>query len=78
MSLKWVDCDLPAQEERTPEQIRKRFCFLVLPFRVPYFHSPPLVDSRQLPILHNKGGHLAPDRVDAINLTLELQLGART
>jgi hypothetical protein len=23
MSLKWVDCDLPAPEERTPEQIRK-------------------------------------------------------
>ena len=23
MTLKWVDCDLPAPEERTPEQIRK-------------------------------------------------------
>jgi len=23
MSLKWVDCDLPVPEERTPEQIRK-------------------------------------------------------
>ena len=33
MSLKWVDCDLPAPGERTPEQIRKNPASFLLPFQ---------------------------------------------
>jgi hypothetical protein len=72
MSLKWVDCDLPAPEERTPEQIRKRSSAS--------FSRPPhrlFSHSRDFSIFHNQGGHMASDGIDGINLTVKLQHCAR-
>ena len=40
MSLKWVDCDLPAAEERTPEQIRKNSASSLSTLPVAHFHWP--------------------------------------
>jgi len=77
MSLKWVDCDLPAPEERTPEQIRKSpsaffFSRVFLTAYSDWSHR-----SRNFPIFHNQGGHMASDGVDGINLTLKLHHGTR-
>ena len=49
MSLKWADCDPPAPEERSPEQIRKDppFASLVPSMGFLMNHPPPLVTSFQ-------------------------------
>lgn len=85
MSLNWVDCDLPAPEERTPEQIRKS-----VPPASPYRGlskllilicsplSPEWLSSRQFPVFFDEGGHLAFAGDAWINVIVELQHGARS
>ena len=45
MSLKWVDCDLPVPEERTPEQIRKNPASLFRPSSRLLFTAPPFTGN---------------------------------
>ena len=77
MSLKWVDCDLPAPEERSPEQIRKDPPFASLVPSTGFLMNHPPPPSHEFPVFHDQGGDLASDGVDGIDIPFELQRGDR-